>query len=104
MPQRLLFLRQGLVAPDSLTPPWGQGRKGLYSPPVKYLTTLEVAHELKVSKQTLLNWLYAGKVPEPPRNGARVSAFGVLEARLTTFDRVILGGNCGTVIEGVMRI
>ena len=35
---------------------------------MKYLTTLEVAHELKVSKQTLLNWLYAGKVAEPPRN------------------------------------
>ena len=35
---------------------------------MKYLTTLEVAHELKISKQTLLNWLYAGKVPEPPRN------------------------------------
>ena len=35
---------------------------------MKYLTTLEVARELKVSKQTLLNWLYAGKVPEPPRN------------------------------------
>jgi DNA-binding transcriptional MerR regulator len=35
---------------------------------VKYYTTLEVAHELKVSKQTLLNWLYAGKIPEPPRN------------------------------------
>ena len=35
---------------------------------MKYLTTLEVAHELEVSKQTLLNWLYAGKVPEPPRN------------------------------------
>jgi DNA-binding transcriptional MerR regulator len=35
---------------------------------MKYLTTLEVAHELKVSKQTLLNWLYASKVPEPPRN------------------------------------
>ena len=35
---------------------------------MKYLTTLEVAHELKVSKQTLLNWLYSGKVPEPPRN------------------------------------
>jgi DNA-binding transcriptional MerR regulator len=35
---------------------------------MKYLTTLEVAHQLKVSKQTLLNWLYAGKVPEPPRN------------------------------------
>ena len=35
---------------------------------MKYLTTLQVAHELKVSKQTLLNWLYSGKVPEPPRN------------------------------------
>jgi len=35
---------------------------------MRYLTTLEAAHELKVSKQTLLNWLYAGKVPEPPRN------------------------------------
>lgn len=35
---------------------------------MKYLTTLEVAHELKVSKQTLLNWLYQGKVAEPPRN------------------------------------
>jgi DNA-binding transcriptional MerR regulator len=35
---------------------------------MKYFTTLEVAHELKVSKQTLLNWLYAGKIPEPPRN------------------------------------
>ena len=35
---------------------------------MKYLTTLEVAHDLKVSKQTLLNWLYADKVPEPPRN------------------------------------
>jgi hypothetical protein len=35
---------------------------------VKYLTTLEAAHALGVSKQTLLNWLYAGKVPEPPRN------------------------------------
>jgi len=35
---------------------------------VKYLTTLEAAHALGVSKQTVLNWLYAGKVPEPPRN------------------------------------
>jgi hypothetical protein len=35
---------------------------------MRYLTTLEVAHDLKVSKQTLLNWLYAGKIPEPPRN------------------------------------
>ena len=32
---------------------------------MKYLTTLEVARELNVSKQTLLNWLYAKKVPEP---------------------------------------
>jgi predicted site-specific integrase-resolvase len=35
---------------------------------MKYFTTLEVAHQLGVSKQTLLNWLYARKVPEPPRN------------------------------------
>ena len=35
---------------------------------MKYLTTLEAARVLKVSKQTLLNWLYAGKIPEPPRN------------------------------------
>ena len=35
---------------------------------MKYLTTLEAAHQVKVSKQTLLNWLYAGKIPEPPRN------------------------------------
>ena len=35
---------------------------------MKYLTTLEAAHDLNVSKQTLLNWLYAGKIPEPPRN------------------------------------
>src|SRR4029450_6376584 len=35
---------------------------------VKYLTTLEVAPKLQVSKQTRLNWLYDGKVPEPPRN------------------------------------
>jgi DNA-binding transcriptional MerR regulator len=35
---------------------------------MRYVTTLEVAHELGVSKQTLLNWLYSGKVPEPPRN------------------------------------
>ena len=35
---------------------------------MKYLTTLAVARELNVSKQTLLNWLYARKVPEPPRN------------------------------------
>ena len=32
------------------------------------------------------------KVPEPPRSGARICVLGVLEARLTTFDRVVLGG------------
>jgi hypothetical protein len=41
---------------------------GSFEATMKYLTTLEVAHELNVSKQTLLNWLYAGKIPEPPRN------------------------------------
>jgi DNA-binding transcriptional MerR regulator len=35
---------------------------------MRYLTTLEVARQLDVSKQTLLNWLYSGKVREPPRN------------------------------------
>lgn len=35
---------------------------------MKYFTTAQVARELGVSKQTLLNWLYSGKVPEPPRN------------------------------------
>ncbi len=35
---------------------------------MRYVTTLEVARQLNVSKQTLLNWLYAKKVPEPPRN------------------------------------
>ncbi len=35
---------------------------------MRYLTTLEVARQLNVSKQTLLNWLHAKKVPEPPRN------------------------------------
>jgi hypothetical protein len=35
---------------------------------MKYMTTLEVAREIGVTKQTLLNWLYARKVPEPPRS------------------------------------
>jgi len=40
---------------------------------MKYLTTLEVARELNVSKQTLLNWLYAKKVLSPRnRNGYRL--------------------------------
>ncbi len=32
------------------------------------------------------------KVPDRPQTGARVRVLGVLEARLTTFDRVVLGG------------
>ena len=51
---------------------------------MKYLTTLEVAREIGVSKQTLLNWLYARKVPEPPRTkrGHRLwSASRVLQIR-----------------------
>ena len=43
------------------------------------LTTLEVAHELKVSKQTLLNWLYAGKVPSP-RGTRRATGSGARRA------------------------
>ncbi len=43
-----------------------QNRAALFK--MKYLTTLEVARQLGVSKQTVLNWLYAGRVPEPPRN------------------------------------
>lgn len=35
---------------------------------MRYLTTVEAARELGVSKQTLLNWLHQGKVPEPPRD------------------------------------
>ena len=34
----------------------------------RYLTTLEVARQLRVTKQTVLNWLYAGKISEPPRS------------------------------------
>jgi DNA-binding transcriptional MerR regulator len=57
---------------------------------MKYLTTLEVAHRLNVSKQTLLNWLYAGKIPEPPRNpkGYRLWT----EARLALVRSLIAEG------------
>lgn len=57
---------------------------------MKYLTTLEVAHQLKVSKQTLLNWLYAGKVPEPPRNRQGYRLWG--EARVALVRRMIDDG------------
>ena len=57
---------------------------------MKYLTTLEAAHDLKVSKQTLLNWLYAGKIPEPPRNlkGYRLWS----ESRVTLVKKIIAQG------------
>ena len=57
---------------------------------MKYLTTLEAAHDLKVSKQTLLNWLYAGKIPEPPRNlkGYRLWS----ESRVNLVKKVIAQG------------
>jgi DNA-binding transcriptional MerR regulator len=57
---------------------------------VKYLTTLEVAHELKISKQTLLNWLYAKKVPEPPRNRQGYRLWS--PSRLALVRRLILEG------------
>ena len=57
---------------------------------MKYLTTLEVARELNVSKQTLLNWLHAKKVSEPPRNrnGHRLWS----QARLSLIRQLIREG------------
>ena len=66
----MLFFSSSLTHP----PGWSRienedvSKEGSRPREMKYLTTLEVAHELKVSKQTLLNWLYADKIPEPPRN------------------------------------
>jgi hypothetical protein len=57
---------------------------------MKYLTTLEVAHDLKVSKQTLLNWLYAGKIPEPPRNAKGYRLWSA--ARVSLVKRLIREG------------
>lgn len=57
---------------------------------MKYLTTLEVAHRLNVSKQTLLNWLYAGKIPEPPRNPKGYRLWS--EARVAMATRLITEG------------
>ena len=57
---------------------------------MKYLTTLEAAHDLKVSKQTLLNWLYAGKIPEPPRNAKGYRLWS--ESRVRLVKKVIAQG------------
>ena len=61
-----MFLRLSPAA--GANPPARRRRPRRPGPTVKYLTTAQVARELGVSKQTLLNWLYAKKVPEPPRN------------------------------------
>jgi len=57
---------------------------------MKYLTTLEVANELEVSKQTLLNWLYAKKVPEPPRNRSGTRLWS--PSRVSLVKRLISDG------------
>jgi predicted site-specific integrase-resolvase len=46
------------------------------------MTTAEVARELAVSKQTLLNWLYQGKVPEPPRDSRRYRLWSASRVKL----------------------
>ena len=61
---------------------------------MKYLTTLQAAHALDVSKQTLLNWLYAGKVPEPPRNGKGYRLWS--EARIGLVKKLIAQGRLHT--------
>jgi hypothetical protein len=80
--------------------------------PMRYLTTLEVARELSVTKQTLLNWLYAKKVPEPPRNRhghrlwsqARVSLIRQLirEGRLHSKTKVHLEATDDPVVVAEM--
>jgi hypothetical protein len=57
---------------------------------MKYLTTLEVAREIGVSKQTLLNWLYDTKVPEPPRNKKGYRLWSA--SRLALVKRAIADG------------
>jgi hypothetical protein len=57
---------------------------------VRYVTTLEVARELGVSKQTLLNWLYSGKVPEPPRNAKGYRLWSA--SRVTLIKKLIAEG------------
>lgn len=61
---------------------------------MKYLTTLEAAHQVKVSKQTLLNWLYAGKIPEPPRNPKGYRLWSA--ARVSLVKRLIHEGRLHT--------
>ena len=61
---------------------------------MKYLTTLEAAHALDVSKQTLLNWLYAGKIPEPPRNPKGYRLWS--DARVGLVKRLIAQGRLHT--------
>jgi DNA-binding transcriptional MerR regulator len=57
---------------------------------MKYLTTVEVANQLRVSKQTLLNWLRDGKVPEPPRNEQNYRLWST--SRVSLLKRMIQQG------------
>ncbi|MCU0241345.1 MAG: hypothetical protein MUF51_02855 [Vicinamibacteria bacterium] len=49
---------------------------------MKYLTTLEVARRLGVAKQTILNWLYTKRIPEPPRNKKGYRLWNLSRVRL----------------------
>ena len=68
---------------------------------MKYLTTLEAAHDLKVSKQTLLNWLYAGKIPEPPRNDRNYRLWSA--SRVALVKRMIQQGKLHRV-RGALQV
>jgi hypothetical protein len=57
---------------------------------MRYLTTLDVARQIGVSKQTLLNWLYDRKVPEPPRNKKGYRLWS--ESRINLVKRLIRDG------------
>src|SRR5687767_3206982 len=80
--------------PDSVTAFVDHSLAGIGESVVKYLTTLEAAHALDVSKQTLLNWLYAGKVPEPPRNPKGYRLWS--DARVALVKRLIAQGRLHT--------
>ena len=92
MPGRLLFPRAGaIILSWAFVDP---GKRGVGESDVKYLTTLEAAHVLDVSKQTLLNWLYAGKIPEPPRNGKGYRLWS--ESRVGLVKKLIAQGRLHT--------
>lgn len=81
-----------LSRPRSLTA--SPAPRRIESGTMKYLTTLEAANDLNVSKQTLLNWLYAGKIPEPPRNPKGYRLWS--ESRLGLVKKLIAQGRLHT--------